>query len=117
MSVPRDTITIAPVLGSEEDFNAFKDKYGNKEEYWFECGIAEPFIKSLAKEFPYITFFGYITYNNSCCFSEYDYQNIIFNGSGVTYLGPCLLTDISMPGDVKISALKICGYEYCDQEE
>lgn len=108
MSVPRDTITIAPVIGSEKDFEAFKKKYGDKKEYFFDCGIAESVIKQIAKEFPDITFFGYITYNNSGSFASYYYINIIFNGNGLTYLGELVDTDVGI-SKCDIRDLKVCG--------
>lgn len=108
MSVPRDSITIIPAIASDADLAAFRNKYGNKNAYHFECGFAEPVIKDLATEFPDITFFGYITYNNSCSFAEYYYQNIIFNKSGMTYLGEMVHTSVGIT-DPNISDLKVCG--------
>lgn len=110
MGVPRDTITIAPMLGSEEDFAAFTSKYGDEKEYWFEPGVAEPYIRELASEFPDITFFGYIDYNSSTCSTHHTRVNIMFNGHGLTYIGDSISLEHDMAGfDMK--DLKVCGYD------
>lgn len=109
MSVPRDSMRLIPAIASDKDLDAFRDKYGEATSYHFECGIAEDVIRVLATQFPNITFFGYISYNNSCSFAEYYYQNIIFNGKGVTYLGKMLHESVGMD-EVDITDLKV--YEH-----
>lgn len=100
-----------PVLGSRKDFDRFKKKYGNQKKYHIDCDVGDV-IKEITNEFPRITFFGYYDYNNSCCSTYHSYCNIIFNGTGITYLGKTLsMDDDIMPDEVwdaHFQDLKIC---------